>query len=129
MRSYTQKGSQSFQRVAEASVVRRGRLGSVSRATRVKLPFRAKWKTSGCVSSGARNHHNALTGSYPQIYIDRKSQTVVFPIHGYAVPFHINTIKNVSKSEEAEFTTLRVNFQTPGQLAGRKEDTVSTMKY
>ncbi|PIL23839.1 hypothetical protein GSI_13590 [Ganoderma sinense ZZ0214-1] len=58
-----------------------------------------------------------------RIYIDRKSQTVVLPIHGYAVPFHINTIKNVSKNEEAEFTLLRVNFQTPGQLAGRKEDT------
>ena len=61
---------------------------------------------------------------YLQIFVDRKSQTVVLPIYGYAVPFHINTIKNVSKNEEAEFTLLRVNFQTPGQLAGRKEDTV-----
>ena len=59
-----------------------------------------------------------------QIFVDRKSQTVVLPIHGFAVPFHINTIKNVSKNEEADFTLLRVNFQTPGQLAGRKEDTV-----
>ncbi|KAI0747959.1 FACT complex subunit SPT16 [Daedaleopsis nitida] len=58
-----------------------------------------------------------------RIFVDRKSQTVVLPIHGFAVPFHINTIKNVSKSEEADFTLLRVNFQTPGQLAGRKEDT------
>ncbi|KAH9946256.1 FACT complex subunit SPT16 [Epithele typhae] len=58
-----------------------------------------------------------------RIFVDRKSQTVVLPIYGYAVPFHINTIKNVSKNEEAEFTLLRVNFQTPGQLAGRKEDT------
>ncbi|TBU47950.1 FACT complex subunit SPT16, partial [Dichomitus squalens] len=58
-----------------------------------------------------------------RIFVDRKSQSVVLPIHGYAVPFHINTIKNVSKNEEAEITLLRVNFQTPGQLAGRKEDT------
>ncbi|KAI0709021.1 FACT complex subunit SPT16 [Earliella scabrosa] len=58
-----------------------------------------------------------------RIFVDRKSQTVVLPIHGFAVPFHINTIKNVSKNEEADFTLLRVNFQTPGQLAGRKEDT------
>ncbi len=57
--------------------------------------------------------------------MDRKAQTVVLPVHGYAVPFHINTIKNVSKNDEGEFTYLRVNFQTPGQLAGRKEDTVS----
>jgi nucleosome binding factor SPN SPT16 subunit len=44
-------------------------------------------------------------------------------MHGFAVPFHINTIKNVSKNEEGEFTYLRINFQTPGQLAGKKEDT------
>ena len=59
-----------------------------------------------------------------QIFVDRKAQTIVLPIHGFAVPFHINTIKNVSKNDEGEFTYLRVNFQTPGQLAGKKEDTV-----
>ena len=59
-----------------------------------------------------------------QIFVDRKAQTIVLPIHGFAVPFHINTIKNVSKNDEGEFTYLQVNFQTPGQLAGKKEDTV-----
>ncbi|KAH9930997.1 FACT complex subunit SPT16 [Fomitopsis serialis] len=58
-----------------------------------------------------------------RIFVDRKAQTIILPIHGYAVPFHINTIKNVSKNEEGDFTYLRVNFQTPGQLAGKKEDT------
>ncbi|KAF9821701.1 hypothetical protein IEO21_00547 [Rhodonia placenta] len=58
-----------------------------------------------------------------RIYVDKKAQTIVLPIHGFAVPFHINTIKNVSKNDEGEFTYLRVNFQTPGQLAGKKEDT------
>lgn len=57
--------------------------------------------------------------------MDRKTQTVVLPVHGFAVPFHINTIKNASKSDEGDFTYLRINFQTPGQLAGKKEDTVS----
>ncbi|PCH40563.1 hypothetical protein WOLCODRAFT_150623 [Wolfiporia cocos MD-104 SS10] len=47
---------------------------------------------------------------------------MVLPIHGFAVPFHINTIQNMSKNNEGEFTYLRVNFQTPGQFAG-KEDT------
>ena len=56
--------------------------------------------------------------------MDRKAQTVILPIHGFAVPFHINTIKNVSKNDEGDLTYLRVNFQTPGQLAGKKEDTV-----
>ncbi len=43
-------------------------------------------------------------------------------IYGYAVPFHINTLKNVSKSDEGEYTYLRLNFVTPGQIAGKKED-------
>ncbi|KAJ3517783.1 hypothetical protein NLJ89_g277 [Agrocybe chaxingu] len=58
-----------------------------------------------------------------RIVIDRKAQTVILPIHGFAVPFHINTIKNASKNDEGDFTYLRINFQTPGQLAGKKEDT------
>jgi nucleosome binding factor SPN SPT16 subunit len=56
--------------------------------------------------------------------VDRRSQSVILPIHGFAVPFHVNTIKNASKNDEGEYTTLRINFQTPGQLAGKKEDTV-----
>jgi len=59
-----------------------------------------------------------------QIFVDRKALTVILPIHGFAVPFHINTIKNASKNDEGEFTYLRINLQTPGQLAGKKEDTV-----
>ncbi|KAH8117216.1 FACT complex subunit SPT16 [Phellopilus nigrolimitatus] len=58
-----------------------------------------------------------------RICVDRKAQTVVLPVHGFAVPFHINTIKNASKNDEGEFTYLRINFQSPGQLAGKKEDT------
>ncbi|KAF7322686.1 FACT complex subunit SPT16 [Mycena chlorophos] len=58
-----------------------------------------------------------------RIYVDRKAQSVILPINGYAVPFHINTIKNTNKTDEGEFTVLRINFQTPGQMAGKKEDT------
>ncbi|KII88934.1 hypothetical protein PLICRDRAFT_175186 [Plicaturopsis crispa FD-325 SS-3] len=58
-----------------------------------------------------------------RIFVDRKAQTIILPVHGFAVPFHINTIKNVSKNDEGDFTFLRINFQTPGQLAGKKEDT------
>ncbi|KAI6043042.1 FACT complex subunit SPT16 [Pisolithus marmoratus] len=58
-----------------------------------------------------------------RIAVDRKAQTIILPMHGFAVPFHINTIKNVSKNDEGDFTYLRINFQTPGQLAGKKDDT------
>jgi nucleosome binding factor SPN SPT16 subunit len=58
-----------------------------------------------------------------RIFVDRKMSSVILPINGFAVPFHINTIKNASKNEEGSYTLLRINFQTPGQLAGKKEDT------
>jgi nucleosome binding factor SPN SPT16 subunit len=41
---------------------------------------------------------------------------------GRPVPFHINTIKNASKSDEGEWSFLRVNFLSPGQGVGRKDD-------
>lgn len=74
------------------------------------------------------SHLRYYANSYAKIFVDRKAQTVILPIHGFAVPFHINTIKNVSKNDEGDFTYLRVNFQTPGQLAGKKEDTVRQLR-
>jgi nucleosome binding factor SPN SPT16 subunit len=62
---------------------------------------------------------------HKRIYVDEPRNTVVLPIYGFATPFHISTIKNVSKTEEGDYTVLRVNFQSPGQILGRKEDTVS----
>lgn len=57
-----------------------------------------------------------------QIVVDVKASTVVLPIIGRPVPFHINTIKNASKSDEGEFSYLRINFLSPGQGVGRKDD-------
>ncbi|KAK6905729.1 FACT complex subunit SPT16 [Kwoniella mangroviensis CBS 8507] len=57
-----------------------------------------------------------------RVYVDEQRQSVVLPINGFAVPFHISTIKNVTKNEEAEHIVLRINFQSPGQIAGKKED-------
>ncbi|KAI9788773.1 MAG: FACT complex subunit spt16 [Peltula sp. TS41687] len=56
------------------------------------------------------------------IVVDAKNSTVVLPIMGRPVPFHINTIKNASKNDEGEFTYLRINFLSPGQGVGRKDD-------
>jgi nucleosome binding factor SPN SPT16 subunit len=47
---------------------------------------------------------------------------VVLPIMGRPVPFHIQTIKNASKSDEGDFAFLRINFLSPGQGVGRKDD-------
>lgn len=45
------------------------------------------------------------------------------PINGYAVPFHVNTLKSVIKQEEGDYTVLRFMFVTPGAITGKKEDT------
>jgi nucleosome binding factor SPN SPT16 subunit len=56
------------------------------------------------------------------IVMDQKNSTIVLPIMGRPVPFHIQTIKNASKSDEGEFSYLRINFLSPGQGVGRKDD-------
>lgn len=53
-----------------------------------------------------------------RIHVDWKTQTVIVPIYGRPVPFHINSYKNGSKNEEGEYTYLRLNFNTPGAAGG-----------
>ncbi|ORZ39360.1 FACT complex component Spt16 [Catenaria anguillulae PL171] len=57
------------------------------------------------------------------IWVDRRQSSVCLPLYGISVPFHINTIKNVTKNDEGEFVHLRFNFVVPGQTIGRKEET------
>ncbi|KAI6248086.1 FACT complex subunit ctc-2 [Erysiphe necator] len=56
------------------------------------------------------------------IIVDAKNSTIILPIMGRPVPFHIQTIKNASKSDEGDFSYLRINFLSPGQGVGRKDD-------
>lgn len=56
------------------------------------------------------------------VWVDTKASTVILPIMGRPVPFHINTIKSVSRSDEGEYAHLRFNFLSPGQGVGRKDD-------
>lgn len=56
------------------------------------------------------------------VYVDPKAVSIIVPIMGRPVPFHINTIKNASKSDEGEYAYLRINFLSPGQGVGRKDD-------
>jgi nucleosome binding factor SPN SPT16 subunit len=58
-----------------------------------------------------------------EILADVKNQSIILPIMGRPVPFHINTIKNASTNPEGEkMTSLRINFLSPGQGVGRKDD-------
>ncbi|KAJ1493903.1 FACT complex subunit-domain-containing protein, partial [Baffinella frigidus] len=50
------------------------------------------------------------------IHIDEDREAVLVPINGVPVPFHVSTIKNVSKTElGTNGHILRINFNTPGQ--------------
>lgn len=57
-----------------------------------------------------------------EIVVDQKNATVILPVMGRPVPFHIQTIKNASKNDEGEWSFLRINFLSPGQGVGRKDD-------
>lgn len=56
------------------------------------------------------------------VLVDQKNDSVVLPIMGRPVPFHINTLKNATTSNEGGFCYLRINFLSPGQGVGRKDD-------
>lgn len=53
--------------------------------------------------------------------MDKKYETIIMPIFGIPVPFHIATIKNISSSIEGDYTYLRINFFHPGASIGRDE--------
>lgn len=56
-----------------------------------------------------------------KLFVDRKYETVIMPIFGLPVPFHISMIKNISQSIEGDYTYLRINFFHPGATMGRNE--------
>jgi len=56
-----------------------------------------------------------------KIYVDKKYETVILPVFGIPVPFHIFTIKNISQSVEGDYTYLRINFFHPGAALARGE--------
>jgi nucleosome binding factor SPN SPT16 subunit len=56
--------------------------------------------------------------------VDARRASIILPINGFAVPFHVNTLKSAIKQEEGEHTVLRFMFTTPGAITGKKEDTV-----
>ncbi|GAA5863770.1 hypothetical protein JCM8547_006060 [Rhodosporidiobolus lusitaniae] len=58
-----------------------------------------------------------------KIVVDSRRATIILPINGFAVPFHVNTLKSLIKQEEGDFTVLRFMFTTPGAITGKKEDT------
>ncbi|EYC04713.1 hypothetical protein Y032_0086g1947 [Ancylostoma ceylanicum] len=54
------------------------------------------------------------------IFVDKRHDTIILPIFGVPVPFHISMIKNCSQSVEGDFTYLRINFAHPGSQIGKE---------
>ncbi|KAK4049693.1 FACT complex subunit spt16 [Microbotryomycetes sp. JL201] len=75
--------------------------------------------------SYARDNQLPEAVASQKIVIDARRNTVILPINGFAVPFHINTLKSLIKQEEGDYTVLRFMFTTPGAITGKKEDTAS----
>ena len=59
-----------------------------------------------------------------KIYLDQKHYTVFLPIFKNMVPFHIGLIKNTSKSEDSNYTILRINFVIP--ISGNELDSIKS---
>lgn len=64
--------------------------------------------------------------SHTQIYIHMSKETILFPINSNLVPFHISTIKNVSKTEEERSVLLRINFHIPSATGKTASNSTQT---
>lgn len=53
------------------------------------------------------------------VLVDMEAESIIVPINGIPVPFHISTLKNATKSDEGQYSYLRVNFHTPQAATGR----------
>ncbi|KAF2724711.1 FACT complex protein [Polychaeton citri CBS 116435] len=56
------------------------------------------------------------------ILVDPKQNSIILPIMGRPVPFHVTTVKNATAYDDGTFMLLRINFLSPGQGVGRKDD-------
>lgn len=61
-----------------------------------------------------------------KLYVDQKYETVILPVYGIPVPFHISTIKNISQSVEGDYTYLRINFFHPGSTMSKTDGNYDT---
>lgn len=73
------------------------------------------------ISCELKNIEHDINRSLSPSQSDKKYETVIMPLFGIPVPFHISTIKNISQSIEGDYTYLRINFFHPGATMGRNE--------
>ena len=64
-----------------------------------------------------------------RVVVDARNQSIIVPIYGIPVPFHISTLRNASKNDEGDYVYLRLNFLTPGQGIGKQDALVDTPPF
>jgi nucleosome binding factor SPN SPT16 subunit len=79
----------------------------------VSQHFDSKRERSGVICSYSDVSKFPDDSKPNQLYVDVPNESILVPINGQLVPFHVDLIKNVSKTEQADFTVLRLNFITP----------------
>ncbi|XP_065003981.1 FACT complex subunit SPT16-like [Musa acuminata AAA Group] len=48
------------------------------------------------------------------IQVDQKNETILLPIYGSIVPFHVSTVKSVTSHQDNRTCTIRIIFNVPG---------------
>ncbi|KAI9505707.1 FACT complex subunit spt16 [Coemansia spiralis] len=89
-----------------------GEEGGNDEETRVVKKFES-YKRETAIPREARNC---------KILVDERADTIILPIYGMSVPFHISTLKSISKNDEGEYVYLRLNMVSPGQGVGKKDN-------
>lgn len=97
---------EAMQRLRNGEVSR----GGDNQAQDTPIAYRDPSQFPSASSSGSTLRTN-------QSFVDQKQEAVLLPVFGRLVPFHVATIKSVSKHEEGAWTFLRINFVAPGITA------------
>ena len=69
-----------------------------------------------------------------RIHIDKKNDTLLLPINGFLVPIHFSNVKTVSKTDEGEFSFIRINFgvlsraSIPERLLAQTDNNILAIK-
>lgn len=57
-----------------------------------------------------------------RISIDARASSIILPISGRPVPFHINTFRSGSTTDEGQHVYLRLNFNSPDSMLAKRDD-------
>lgn len=104
-----------------------------------------KYTSEGPVSSVSTTTKKNIIESYrnesyipkdlgQRIYVDKKNDTLLLPINGFSVPIHFSNIKTISKTDEGEFSFIRINLNVlsraniPERLLAQTDNNILAIK-